>query len=46
MSDKSREEKTEDASTQKLKKARERGEIARSQSFAMVVATIGGFAAL
>jgi len=46
MSDKSSEEKTEDPSTQKLKKARERGEIARSQSFAMVVATIGGFAAL
>lgn len=46
MSDKSSEEKTEDASAQKLKKARERGEIARSQSFAMVTATIGGFVAL
>ncbi len=46
MSDKSSEEKTEDASSQKLKKARERGEISRSQSFAMVVATIGGFATL
>lgn len=46
MSDKSSEEKTEEASTQKLKKARERGEIARSQNFAMVVATIGGFSAL
>lgn len=45
MSDKSSEEKTEDPSAQKLKKARDRGDIARSQTFAMVVATIGGFTA-
>ena len=45
MSDKSSEEKTEDPSGQKLKKARDRGDIARSQTFAMVVATIGGFSA-
>lgn len=45
MSDKSSEEKSEDPSAQKLKKARERGDIARSQTFAMVAGTIGGFAA-
>lgn len=44
MSDKPSEEKTEDASARKLKKARERGEVPRSQVFAVACATIGGIA--
>lgn len=45
MSQQGSEERTEDASPSKLKKARERGEIASSQTFVSVCSTIGGAAA-
>jgi len=46
MSDKPSEEKSEQASDKKLKKAREHGDIARSQVFVSACATLGGAAAL
>ena len=46
MSDKPSEEKSEQASDKKLKKAREQGDIARSQVFVSACATLGGVVAL
>ncbi|MEM9438878.1 MAG: EscU/YscU/HrcU family type III secretion system export apparatus switch protein [Pseudomonadota bacterium] len=46
MSEQPSEERTEDPSFQKLKKARERGDIPRSQAFLQLIGTASGFATL